>query len=318
MKIMTMNKNRRTDRMKKNVFTAIAFAAVALFAACSSDDDMLTSVEENQGITIIANLPHDAITRVAYTETSAGSTYGVKETWEENDKLRCTYWQDGQASQRSENNTVAFEMGAVTIGKTPAANAYVYLSYPTDSWLIPTVADAAGTTSTWEPTGQANYVFSTINEVAEKNLLVGSFQYTDNKTQTVTLQNVYALLKFSVKVPTTEASIKNIKIGRLNNDGNSRASIYKKASIVMTGDAISYPKTENGSIDSPSSAVYALTGDGTYKEATFYALVIPQEFTNGLYLELKDAAGTTYKYLKAGTVTLEGGMMYGIKAKVAQ
>ena len=317
MKIMTMNKNRRTDRMKKNVYTAIAFAAVALFAACSSDDDMLTSVEENQGITIIANLPHDAITRVAYTETSAGSTYGVKETWEENDKLRCTYWQDGQASQRSENNTVAFETGAVTIGKTPAANAYVYLSYPTDL-STPTVADAAGTTSTWAPTGQANYVFSTINEVAEKNLLVGSFQYTDNKTQTVTLQNAYALLKFSVKVPTTEASIKNITIGRLNDGGTDRATINCRGKIVMTGSEISFSDYVTGAVQSSSSAIFSLTGDGTYKEVTFYALVIPQEFTNGLYLELKDAAGTTYKYLKAGTVTLEGGMMYGIKAKVAQ
>lgn len=300
--------------MKKNVYTAIAFAAVALFAACSSDDDMLTSVEENQGITIIANLPHDAITRVAYTETSAGSTYGVKETWEENDKLRCTYWQSGEAEQRSEQNDVTVETGAVTIQKAPSANAYVYLSYPTGT--TPTVTNAAVSTSTWVPTGQANYVFATINEVAANNLLVGSFQYTTNKTQTVTLKNAYALLKFSVKVPTTETSIKNIKIGGLNKAGNGRASINKSGNIVMTGSAISFSNTATGSIDSPSKVTYTLTGNGTYKEATFYALVIPQEFTYGLYLELKDAADATYKYLKAGTKTLEGGMMYGIKAKV--
>lgn len=303
--------------MKKNVYTAIAFAVVALFAACSSDDDMLTSVEENQGITIIANLPQNGITRVAYTETSDGSKYGVKETWESGDKLRCTYWQKGQDSQRSENNDVNFETGAVTIGKTPAANAYVYLSYPI-GLSIPTVADAAGSTSTWAPDHQDNYVFSTINEVAAKNLLVGSFQYTNNTTQTVTLQNAYALLKFSVKVPTTAESIKNIKIGRLNSGGTSRQGIKIRGKIVMTGSVISFTDTANGAIDSPSSAVYDLTGDGTYKEATFYALVIPQEFTNGLYLELKDAAGDTYKYLKPGTVTLEGGMMYGVKAKVAK
>lgn len=303
--------------MKKNVYTAIAFAVVALFAACSSDDDMLTSVEENQGITIIANLPHDAITRVAYTDTSDGSTYGVKETWESGDKLKCTYWQSGQGSQRAENNDVNYETGAVTITKTPAANAYVYLSYPTDL-STPTVADAAGTTSTWAPTGQANYVFSTINEVAEKNLLVGSFQYTDNKTQTVTLQNAYALLKFSVKVPTTEASIKNITIGRLNDGGTGRATINSRGKIVMTGSEISFSDYVTGAVQSSSSAIFSLTGDGTYKEVTFYALVIPQEFTNGLYLELKDAADATYKYLKAGTVTLVGGKMYGIKAKVVK
>ena len=307
--------------MKKNVYTAIAFAAVALFAACSSDDDMLTSVEENQGITIIANLPHDAITRVAYTETSAetsaGSTYGVKETWEENDELRCTYWQAGQTKQRSETNTVTFETGKVTIGKTPTANAYVYLSYPT-GLSEPTVADAAGSTSTWAPTGQANYVFSTINEVAGKNLLVGSFQYTDNKTQTVTLQNVYALLKFSVKVPTTEASIKNITIGRLNDAKTARATINCRGDIVMTGSDISFSDYVTGAVQSSSSAIFSLTGDGTYKEVTFYALVIPQEFTNGLYLELKDAANATYKYLKAGTVTLEGVQRYGVKDKVAK
>lgn len=301
--------------MKKNIYYALAIAATTLFAACSSDDDMLTNVEEDHGITIIANLPQNGITRVAYTETSTGSTYGIKETWESGDKLKCTYWQSGQESQRAENNDVNFETGAVTINKTPAANAYVYLSYPS-SLVSATVADAAGTNSTWAPTGQANYVFATVNEVAEKNLLVGSFQYTDNKTQTVTLQNAYALLKFSVKVPTTEASIKNITIGRLNDGGTARATINCRGSIVMTGSDISFSNLQTGAVQSSSSATFTLTGEGTYKEATFYALVIPQEFTNGLYLELKDAADATYKYLKAGTVTLEGGTMYGIKAKV--
>lgn len=309
--------------MKKNIYFAMAIVATALFAACSSEDDAVTRVEEPQGITIIANLPQDGITRVAYEETTSGSNYGVKETWETGDKLRCTYWQSGEGTQRSENNDVNYETGAVKIQKNPADNAYVYLSYPI-GLSTPTVADAAGTTATWSSLDQSNYVYADINalKTGGKNLLVGSFQYTGSTTQTVTLQNVYALLKFSVKVPTTAASIKNIKIGKLNGDQNKRATITNKATdIVMTGTTISYSGTANGAIDSPSSATYTLTGDGTYKEATFYALVIPQKFDKGLYLELKDANNVTYTYMKptgksgqAADQTLEAGKMYGIKA----
>ncbi len=302
--------------MKKNIYYTMAIVATTLFTACSSDDDMLTNVEEeNQGITIIANLPQNGITRVAYEDTSDGSTYGVKETWESGDQPKLYYTEDN-STYKDGNYSVVVETGALSgFGKTPYTDSYLYLYYPNN------VGSSYGDSKlTISPTGQASYIFATINEVAEKNLLVGSFQYqsTADRAHVVEMQNAYALLKFSVKVPTTETSIKNIKIGGLNKNGNGRASIYKQASIVMTGDAISYPNTENGSIDSPSSAVYTLTGDGTYKEVTFYALVIPQKFTYGLYLELKDAADATYKYLKAGTVTLEGGKMYGVKAKVAK
>ena len=301
--------------MKKNVYTAISFAVVALFSACSSDDDMLTSVEENQGITIIANLPQNGITRVAYEDTSDGSTYGVKETWQSDDKPKLC-WTEDNSTYKQGNYSVNVETGALSgFRKTPSTDSYLYLYYPNS--VTSSYGDSKLTIS---PTGQAGYIFSTINEVAANNLLLGSFQYksTDDRAHVVEMQNAYALLKFSVKVPTTEAKIKNITIGGLNDGGTGREDINCRGKIVMTESAISFSDLATGAVQSSTGVEFSLTGDGTYKEVTFYALVIPQKFTNGLYLELKDAANAKYNYLKDGTVTLEGGKMYGVKAKVAK
>lgn len=301
--------------MKKNVYTAIAFAAVALFAACSSDDDMLTSVEENQGITIIANLPHDAITRVAYTETSAGSTYGVKETWESGDKPKL-YWTEDNSTYKSGNYSVDVETGALSgFNKQPYTDSYLYLYYPNS------VSSSYGDSKlTISPTGQAGYIFATINEVAEKNLLVGSFQYksTADKTHVVEMQNAYALLKFSVKVPTTEATTTKVEFGNANSGvtGKGKMSLVQ-GSVALDGtNAPEWTKTDNAtSITKSINLTLNAIGGSNYKETTFYALVIPQTFDNGLYLAVT-AGGTTYTYVKGGSQVLEAGMMYGIKAKL--
>lgn len=303
--------------MKKNVYTAIAFAAVALFAACSSDDDMLTSVEENQGITIIANLPQNGITRVAYTETSAGSTYGVKETWESGDKPKL-WWTEDNSNYRNFSYSVDVETGALSeFDKTPYTDSYLYLHYP--NGVTSSYGDSKLTIS---PTGQANYIFKTINDVAAQNLLIGSFQYTGNTTQTVTLQNAYALLKFSVKVPTPAETITKVEFGNANNGvtGKGKMSLAQ-GSVALDGTNAPVWTAPDGAKSSISKSITltlnAVAGSDTYKETTFYALVIPQTFDNGLYLAVT-AGGTEYKYVKGGSQVLQAGMMYGIKAKIPQ
>ena len=308
----------------KKIYLMMAVAAT-MFVACSSDDDMLTTNEEmqDQGITVYTQLPQEITTRVSYADESEGSTYSLKPSWEEGDNIRFTYWwNDGSSNvQRSENRSVTIATGAATIAKTPIASTYVYALYPTDiasSYSIPS-SDGPSITYTISNSNVQYNVFGSLDDLKAKNILVGNFQYTDSKTSIVQFKNVYALLKFQVKVPSTASNLKSITIGCLNNAKTDRGAIIGRGNVQLTSDGtISWVSTSNAPIQLPSGKTVSLSGTGEYKEAVFYALAVPQTFSNGLYLEVTDDAATpnTYYYLKEGEVTLAMGYMYGIKAKM--
>lgn len=307
----------------KKIYLMMAVAAT-MFVACSSDDDMLTTNEEmqDQGITVYTQLPQKITTRVSYADESEGSTYSLKPSWESGDNIRFTYWWNNKGTETLRNEpsvSVNISTGAATTGKTPLSNTYVYAAYPssiTSSNTIPS-SDGPSITYTIDNSNVQYNVHGSLDDLKAKNILVGNFQYTDNKTSTVQFKNVYALLKFQVKVPSTASNLKSITIGCLNNDKTKRGAIIGRGNVQLTSDGtISWVSTDYAPIQLPSGKTVSLSGDGEYKEAVFYALAVPQTFKNGLYLEVTDNADATYYYMKAGEVTLERGYMYGVKARM--
>ena len=317
-KMMIMTNNMEKTIMKK-IYLMMALTAT-LFTACSSDDDMIT-INEDQGITVYAQLPQEITTRVSYADESAGSVYSLKPSWESGDKIRFTYWwnDSGTETLRNESSvSVNTETGAATTGKTPLTNTYVYAAYPSDitsSNTIPS-SDGPSITYTIADSNVENNVFGSLDDLKAKNILVGNFQYTGEKTSIVQFKNVYALIKFQVKVPSTASNLTSITIGCLNSGKNGRGAIIGRGNVQLTSDGtISWVSTTNAKVTLPSGKPVSLNGDGEYKEAVFYALIVPQTFSNGLYLEVNDGT-TSYYYLKAGELTLERGYMYGVKAKM--
>lgn len=308
---------------KKYLMMAVA---ATMFVACSSDDEMITNNDEiqDQGITVYAQLPQEITTRVSYADESVGSTYSLKPSWESDDKIRFTYWwnNSGTEGQRNEPSiSVNIETGAATTSKTPLTNTYVYAAYPssiTSSNTIPS-SDGPSITYTISNSDVRYNVFGSLEDLKAKNILVGNFQYTGSKTSIVQFKNVYALLKFQIKVPSTASNLKSITIGSLNNAKDNRGAIIGTGNVQLTSDGtISWVDTGNAPATLPSDKTVGLSGEGEYKEAVFYALIVPQTFNNGLYLEVQDDAATpvTYYYLKEGELTLNMGYMYGIKAKM--
>lgn len=309
--------------MKEYIYMSMALAAM-VFAACSSDDYDIQG-NNDEGITVYTQLPQEITTRVAYADESAGSTYSLSPSWEENDNIRFTYyWNSGtEETLRNEPSvSVNIGTGAATTGKTPLTNTYVYAAYPsgiTSSNSIPS-SDGPSITYAIDGSNVQYNVFGSLDDLKAKNILVGNFQYTGNKTSIVQFKNVYALLKFQVKVPSSASNLTSITIGCLNSGKDNRGAIIGRGNVQLTSDGtISWVSTSNAPATLPSGKTVSLTGDGEYKEAVFYALIVPQKFNYGLYLEVKDNAATpvTYYYLKEGELTLERGYMYGVKAKMS-
>ena len=60
--------------MKKYIYISMALAAT-MFTACNSDDNDIIQTNNDEGITVYAQLPQEVTTRVSYADESAGSTY---------------------------------------------------------------------------------------------------------------------------------------------------------------------------------------------------------------------------------------------------
>lgn len=309
--------------MKKYIYMSMALAAT-MFTACSSDDNDIIQTNNDEGITVYAQLPQEVTTRVSYADESVGSTYSLKPSWEGGDNIRFTYYWNNSGTETLRNEpsvSVNIETGAATTGKTPLTNTYVYAAYPsgiTSSNSIPS-SDGPSITYTIDNSNVQYNVFGSLEDLKAKNILVGNFQYTGDKTSIVQFKNVYALVKFQVKVPSSASNLTSITIGCLNKTKTDRGTIIGRGNIQVTNDgAISWVSTSNAPATLPSGKTVSLSGDGEYKEAVFYALIVPQTFNYGLYLEVEDNAATPvkYYYLKDGEVTLEMGYMYGVKARM--
>ena len=301
----------------------MAIAATALFAACSSDDDVLANVDENQEITIIAKLPQEVTTRVSYVDESEGSTYSVKPSWQEGDQVKVTY---SESSYKSGNYGVNTSTGVITnFSKNPDNNTYVYLGYPLSSVNSNNNFgfSVSESTVTWSPKNQNKLIFSELSNLTERNLMLGSFKYTQasDKEQVVNFENQYALLKFCVKLKAGDSrtTLTEVTFGNLNDAGTGLGNTIISGTLVSNASGgFDWNKSDPSAsgLTTGSGASFPLSGADAsgYKEAIFYALVIPQTFDKGLYLEVKDG-GSRFTYKATGSQELKAGYMYGIKAK---
>lgn len=310
----------------KKIYLMMAVAAT-MFVACSSDDDMLTTNEENQGIKIYANLQNQASTRVSYEDTSEGTTYSTKAKWESGDRVYVAHrYKDSESSTEYKNDRpIDTSDGSFYLTQTPYTNSYIYCWYPASSYTGSVTNDATSSTCTIKPSKNQSYIFDDIAEMKSKNILVGSIKFNsgDKKgdKRVVNMHNIYALLKFTIKVPTNETKYNVETIRSWTGTALGSVEFNNGGTVTITGGS-STPAWSNlntGRYTSSTQYNLADIGDDTYKLAEFYALVTPQTF-QGLYLEIKDNAATpvSYTYTANGNVELAAGYMYHIKAKVAK
>lgn len=323
-----MKINKEDMIMKKYIYISMALAAT-MFAACSSDDnDIQTNnnqTNNNEEITIIAKLPQDiakATTRVSYTDESEGSTYSVKPSWEGTEKIRYYYYNvsgNATAATTSEAITLNDGVASFTIAKgTPATNKYAYFWYPTNGYSANLSDSDPVTSCSLTPNSNKDYIYSYVNAFANRNVLMGKCIWTTTPALSgveVDFVNVYALLKFQIKVPTTaNTKIRSAKI--MGWDGSSATNVGVAGTVTLTGSTgeISWSSTTSDFYYAENRDICSLSSSGDYKVGTFYALVTPQTF-NGLYLEVVDnsASPVTYKFKSKKTVDIEAGYMYGIK-----
>lgn len=136
-------------------------------------------------------------------------------------------------------------------------------------------------------------------------------------------KNIYALLKFTIKVPyegSGEYSVSRFTSVTIKGyDGTNATDVKTGGTVTLTGatGAFEWGGTSDGAYT--RTANINLTNNGTneiadgYRTGTLYVLVTPQTW-NGLYLSATDNGSTahTYVYTKTGNITLEAGKMYGI------
>lgn len=301
--------------------------AATIFAGCSSEDDNFISNDNNeQGLTIIAKVPQEksnAGTRAIYEDTSDGSTYTTKVSWNTGDGARYALIHNSSASKDSKTFTITDGKGVFTLGVRPDDKTYLYVAHPI-SGINASGVDIASNSSTFTITpkyGNQGYIYSNITEFNERNILVGC-QYYQNKASLddmeITFKNTFALLKFQLQLPKTANSrIEYTKI--MGWDGSDTKNVIYGGNVTMTGstEGIAWSGTTSGYYEATRNFSFTTPDGKDYKTATFYALVTPQTF-NGLYLEVKDHASVVYTYKAAGDVELKAGYMYGIKAKMTK
>lgn len=315
--------------MKKYLFFSMAITAM-MFTACSSDDDAIDISNNYQGVTFYAQLPKKATNRVSYLDTSEGTAYSTKAEWEEGDNLYCSYYYlSGDTKTKfGKGRPVTKATGATYLATSPISDTYIYCNYPASSYKVAVVDDETSSSCTWTvPDGSTAYIFSDSefsSQMKNYNIMIGSLMFASGDTpgsdKHVILFNVFSLLKFTIKVPTTATALSQITIAASSN-GTARDNVNLRGNFSLVGGkaTVTWDGGIVGRYEIKGTSI-ALNdiGDANYKEATFYALVRPQTF-NGLWLEVKDNADTpvTYRYVKTGAQELQAGYMYGIKAKVA-
>lgn len=311
----------------KKIYLMMALAAT-MFTACDSEDNLITTNEENQGIKIYANLQNQASTRVSYEDNSVGTNYSTKAEWESGDYVYVAHRYDvgGTSTEYKNNRPIDTSDGSFYLTQTPYTDSYIYCWYPSSSYSGAVTNDATSSTCTIKPSKNQTYIFDDMAEMKSKNILVGSIKFNSGDKKgdhrVVNMHNIYALLKFTIKVP-TEATKYNVEtIRSWTGTAQGTVEYNNSGTVTITGGSstIAWSGLHTGRYT--SSTLYDLEdidGDDTYKLAEFYALVTPQTFS-GLYLEIKDnaAPSVSYTYKATGDVELAAGYMYHIKAKVAK
>ena len=307
----------------KKTYYIMAITAMML-TACSSEDDALTNFEENQGITVYAQLPQEITTRVSYADESAGSTYSVKPSWSSGDYIRHAYKSASGDKIGNKLLTINGSIGTFTLATEPKNPSYVYCWHYTNANSASMASDATVSTCSLTPSTNKDWIYSYVNAYTQKNLLVGVFYYDGTETfssaHEITFKNAYALLKFQVKLPSTATG--NLSYAKIMGwNGSAATNVGVAGTVTITGSSgnLAWDNTTSSYYEATRNISGTFGTSGDYKTATFYALVTPQTF-NGLYLEVKDAADTpvTYTYKANGNVELQAGYMYGIKAKMTK
>lgn len=299
--------------MKKNIYFVMALAA-GMLAACSSDDDIQTG-ENNQEVKVIASLPQDVTTRVAYSGEGSGNSYSVKAAWESGDNIRYSSIVSSAANNSGDRPiTITGSTGTFGLNEHPDANTYFYCYYPMSAIYNKTIA-AGGASIEIEPNNNGTYIFSNIDEIKEKNLLVGTQQYTGAAANlTVQFKNVWSLLKINLRIPKSgnDGITKITEISRIS-WCQSNSSVYpiSKGKVTMTSSGnISWAATSQNQHYSKTGINAALTERDDYMVTTFFAIVTPQDW-DGFYIIVKDNNNVSHTYYKSDAkVTLEPGAMY--------
>lgn len=303
--------------MKKNIYFVMALAA-GMLAACSSDDDIQTS-DNNQEVKVIASLPQDVTTRVTYSGEGSRNSYSVKATWESGDNIRYSSIVSSAANNSGDRPiTITGSTGTFGLNEHPDANTYFYCYYPMSAIYAKTIA-AGGASIEIEPKNNGNYIFSSIAEIKEENLLVGTQQYTGTAANlTVQFKNVWSLLKINLRIPKSgNEGINTITdISRIS-WCQSKASKYpiSKGKVTMNSSGvISWAETNQTQHYSKTGINAALTESGDYMVTTIFALVTPQDW-DGFYIMVKDNKNVTHTYYSTdAVVTLDPGAMYIVDA----
>lgn len=300
--------------MKKNIYFVMALAA-GMLAACSSDDDIQTS-DNNQEVKVIASLPQDVTTRVAYSGEGSKNSYSVKAAWESGDNIRYSSIVSSSANHSGNRPiTITGSTGTFGLNEHPDNNTYFYCYYPMSAIYQKTIA-AGGNSIEIEPNNNVNYIFSSIAEIKEENLLVGTQQYTGTTSDlTVQFKNVWSLLKINLKIPKTgnEGITKITNIDRIAwCQGNSSVFPISKGKVTMTSSGdISWASTIQTQQYSKSGINAALTESGDDMVTTIFALVTPQDWDGFYIIVTDDNNSTKHTYYRSDAkVTLEPGAMY--------
>ncbi len=325
--------------MKKYIYTTIAIAAT-MFAACSSDDDIVTNNTNDQEFTIIAKLPESAMTRMAGTDESAGTTYSMKFDWQTTDQVRFYYYYNKNVSgtptstydafDRPINNTSTLStdgFAQFNLGTRPGQSCYVYASWVNFSNSTLTVSDAAAATATVHINHDTR-VYNSASDVANNNPMFGAVSYTApsgnvnyNTQGTLNFKNVCALMKFSLTLPDVDgASISDVSIQQYNGSPAKAVNPVTRRYYTITGSTgVIAPLVDGSHAETKASGGYKVTGKSfavTNNQITLYAIVHPQTW-DGISIILKDSKNKTYTFQKTGSQTLETGKMYGVNVTKA-
>lgn len=319
--------------MKKSILFALLTGAFVM-TSCSSDDDVIADVNTDSEFTILAKLPQTASTRMTGVDTSDGSGYGMKFSWESTDQVRFYYWALNKDTQQNTyqvfdrplSNKDKLEddggIGKFKLGTRPNQNCNVYASWGKFSVSDFTVPDAAAATATVFVNSDER-VYDNVTDVTADNPMFGVVSYTSPKGSVeyneMTFAPVHALLKLMLSFPEEVTSISEVSIQKWN--GTKATNPITRRYYKITGSSGSIESLVDASHDeTTASGGYKVTSKSftvTDKKITLYALVHPQDW-DGISITVKDNSSNTYTYTSTGSNTLKVGEMYGIKAKLTK
>lgn len=320
--------------MKNYIYISLALAAT-MFTACGSDDEILeipntTPTEasaKDTEFTIIAQLPENSITRLAATDNSSGSTYGMDFAWENNEYIQFYYntssgWvKESRPAKNITDGTATFTLAS---GKEPSASGnYLYAT----KLSLSATEDSKGSDSSTADIAYfyidcQKWIYDNLTDVGNNNPMFGAVQYSASTSFSSTLifKNVCALLKFDLTLPDEVGTITGVDIYGYN---TKEENLTFRQNLKVTGstgipefidDAVTYKTTTKEKRNNNHLSVSSKSFSVTSNKITLYAFIIPQSI-NGIHIKLTDSNSATYTKSKKfdSPQTLDAGKMYGVK-----